>query len=115
MVRVVRWLRRQSLAVLLIFGGAGVGLPLADAVVFHRPGTTQTSGGNDLSTGNLPRGHSQLCLLQHPAPVETALATPVQAFVPARPVTRLSAESAPVARSIPPRLLPLSRGPPVSA
>lgn len=115
MVRVLGWLRRQSLAVLLIFGGASIGLPLADAVLFHGPGTTQTDGANQLSTGNLPRGHSQLCFLQHPAPVETALATPAQVRAPIQPRPRLSAESTPVAESTPPRLLPLSRGPPVSA
>ena len=53
--------RLGSLALLLALVGAGVGLPLFDAVVFH--GRPLPAARKTISADGAPQSHTRLCIL----------------------------------------------------
>lgn len=104
--------RLQALLLLLALMGAGLGLPLFDAIVFHgRPlARTESTAAPEGAQGP----HTQLCILDHAGLLEGGISSsghpPLAAQPDPAPVLAQSAASAPTRDAA---LLPPSRAPPV--
>ncbi len=68
--------RAALLCLLLTFVGGGLGLPLADAILFHSQPGAQRVAERYLTDGSDARTHVHICRLGEGAAVERALASP---------------------------------------
>lgn len=104
--------RLQALLLLLALMGAGLGLPLFDAIVFHaRPlARTESTAAPEGAQGP----HTQLCILDHAGLLEGGITSSGHPALALQPVSapRL-AQPASQAPTRDASLLPPSRAPPV--
>jgi hypothetical protein len=103
--------RFQSLLLLLALVGAGFGLPLFDAVVFH--GRPLAAAENAVAPEGAPAQHTQLCILDHTGLLEGGILSAGHETLAVLPVVAQPA-TAPDSADLPldASLLPPSRAPP---
>lgn len=105
--------RLSSLVLLVALVGGGLGLPLFDAVVFHRQ--PLPTGTTAVMPEGAPLPHTQLCILDQPGLATPSIASvaPRLTVVPPDYVAVLPAPvTAPATRT--PGLLPRPRAPPIA-
>jgi hypothetical protein len=104
--------RLRALLVLFALMGAGLGLPLFDAIVFH--GQPIARAECSVAPEGAQSPHTQLCILDHPGLLEGSVVSSgheTLATIPeAAPLAGLPASPEPSADAA---LLPPSRAPPV--
>jgi hypothetical protein len=105
--------RLQALFLLLALMGAGFGLPLFDALVFH--GRPLPTAENSVAPEGAPAAHTQLCILDHAGLLEGGILSQgheslAVGAVVAQVAVVPDAPDLPVAAS----LLPPSRAPPIA-
>lgn len=104
--------RLQALLLLLALVGAGFGLPLFDALVFHGRPLARTESTVAPEGAQAP--HTQLCILDHAGLLEGSIGSSGHAILAVPPqVAPLAGTAASPALASDASLLPPSRAPPV--
>ena len=104
--------RLGSLTLLVALMGAGLGLPLFDAVVFH--GRPLPAARKTISSDGAPQSHTRLCILDQAGLLTPAIGSAghqTPAIVPGSAVTLPATD---VFSSHNPLLLPRPRAPPLA-